>query len=302
MAAFLVRALGYTESGDAGFVDDDGSIFEADINKLATAGVTKGCNPPRNDRYCPGGRVTRGQMAAFLVRAFGYTESGDVGFVDDDGSIFEADIVKLATAGITLGCNPPANDRYCADEPVTRSQMASFLARALELDPFVVPPPPEPPGDVTAVGDSVMLGASTGYCGSLQEAMPGIDVDAIVSRQFWEGDAVLAAKRTAGLLDPYVVVHLGTNAAASDAGFDDIMDELVDATRVVFLNVAAPRSWEPISNTVIAAGVSRYDTAFLVDWHGAVVEHPEYVRTDGYHLTCEGADAYAALIVVALTR
>jgi hypothetical protein len=147
-----------------------------------------------------------------------------------------------------------------------------------------------------------MLGASELYCGSLQEAIPGIEVDAIVSRQFWEGDEVLAAKRAAGVLDPYVVVHLGTNAAASNAGFDDIMGELAEATRVVFLNVAAPRSWEPISNAVIAAGVSRYDTAFLVDWRGAVAEHPEYVRADGYHLTCEGADAYAALIVVALTR
>lgn len=72
MAAFLVRALGYTD--DAGgdlFVDDDGSIFESDIDKLATAGVTLGCNPPVNDQYCPGRNVTRGQMAAFLHRALG---------------------------------------------------------------------------------------------------------------------------------------------------------------------------------------------------------------------------------------
>ncbi len=51
------------------FVDDDASIFQADIERLAAAGITKGCNPPTNDRFCPDSNVTRGQMAAFLHRA-----------------------------------------------------------------------------------------------------------------------------------------------------------------------------------------------------------------------------------------
>ncbi|RLE26461.1 MAG: hypothetical protein DRJ50_00860 [Actinobacteria bacterium] len=52
------------------FTDDDTSIFEADIEWLASEGITRGCNPPTNDRFCPDNNVTRGQMAAFLVRAF----------------------------------------------------------------------------------------------------------------------------------------------------------------------------------------------------------------------------------------
>jgi hypothetical protein len=72
MAAFLVRALGYTDDGGGNlFTDDDGSVFEGDIDRLGTAGVTRGCNPPTNDRYCPDSAVTRGQMAAFLHRALG---------------------------------------------------------------------------------------------------------------------------------------------------------------------------------------------------------------------------------------
>ena len=54
-------------------------------------------------------------------------------FVDDDVSVFEADIERLAAAGITRGCNPPVNDRFCPDDPVTRGQMAAFLHRALTL-------------------------------------------------------------------------------------------------------------------------------------------------------------------------
>ncbi len=133
MAAFLVRAMGYLDDGGGGlFVDTVGSVFAADIDKLATAGVTKGCNPPANDRYCPDRAVTRGQMAAFLVRAMGYLDDGGGGlFVDTVGSVFVADIDKLATAGVTKGCNPPANDRYCPDRAVTRGQMAAFLHRAM---------------------------------------------------------------------------------------------------------------------------------------------------------------------------
>jgi hypothetical protein len=75
--------------------------------------------------------VTRGQMAAFLVRALDLGRSDAVDFVDDEGSVFEADIQSLAAAGITRGCNPPANDRFCPNDAVTRGQMAAFLKRGL---------------------------------------------------------------------------------------------------------------------------------------------------------------------------
>jgi len=132
MAAFLVRALGLTDRLDNSFIDDDESVFEADIEKLAAAGITRGCNPPANDRFCPDAKVTRDQMAAFLVRSLGYTDNGggDL-FTDDNDSIFEADIDRLGTAGVTRGCNPPVNDRYCPNGNVTRGQMAAFLHRAL---------------------------------------------------------------------------------------------------------------------------------------------------------------------------
>lgn len=144
MAAFLTRALDLPATVTDFFADDNDSIFESDINRMAAAGVTKGCNPSEgNTKYCPDGKVTRGQMAAFLVRAFGYTDDGggDL-FIDDDDSIFEGDIDRLGTAGVTKGCNPSeGNTRYCPNSLVLRDQMASFLARALGLSPIVPPPP-----------------------------------------------------------------------------------------------------------------------------------------------------------------
>ena len=133
MAAFMSRALGLTEGAGADlFTDDDPSIFEDDIDKIATAGITLGCNPPDNTEFCPNDVVTRGQMAAFLTRALGLTDGAGADlFTDDDISVFEDDIDRIGTVAVTLGCNPPDNDKYCPNEPVTRGQMAAFLHRAL---------------------------------------------------------------------------------------------------------------------------------------------------------------------------
>jgi hypothetical protein len=69
-AAVLVPAVAIAAGGS--FWDDDASIFEADIEWMAAAGVTRGCNPPVNDRFCPNDPVTRGQMAAFMHRFADY--------------------------------------------------------------------------------------------------------------------------------------------------------------------------------------------------------------------------------------
>ncbi len=74
---------------------------------MAGAGITKGCNPPVNTKYCPDDFVTRGQMAAFPVRAFGYVDDGDGGkFTDTEDHLFETAIDKLAEAGVTKGWDP----------------------------------------------------------------------------------------------------------------------------------------------------------------------------------------------------
>ncbi len=129
MAAFLVRGLGLA-AGSVQFDDTVDSVFAADISALAAAGITRGCDPPVNDSFCPDDVVTRGQMAAFLVRGLGLA-AGSVQFDDTADSVFAADISALAAAGITRGCDPPDNDSFCPDDVVTRGQMAAFLRRGL---------------------------------------------------------------------------------------------------------------------------------------------------------------------------
>ena len=141
------------ESG-AGFSDvGPYHLFAEEIDWLAASGITRGCNPPRNDHFCPNDYVTRGQMAAFLTRAL-ELEPADHTFTDTAGHVFADDVAALAAAGITRGCNPPRNDRFCPDDYVTRGQMAAFLHRALGAvdEPPGTPPatPPTPPPPTTA--------------------------------------------------------------------------------------------------------------------------------------------------------
>ncbi|MFP3915147.1 MAG: S-layer homology domain-containing protein [Actinomycetota bacterium] len=134
MASFLRRTFDLPAGPDA-FGDDDGSVHEDDINAIAAAGITFGCNPPQNDEYCPTDPVTRAQMASFVVRAMGDVTSFNAPIFDDAfrGEVHTADINALAGLGITRGCNPPQNDEYCPHQAVTRAEMASFLARTVRL-------------------------------------------------------------------------------------------------------------------------------------------------------------------------
>lgn len=124
MAAFLGRAQDLSASDGDFFTDDDGSVFEDDIDALAASEITRGCTPTT---FCPDAQVTRGQMAAFLVRAYRLAPASQDFFDDDSASEFQDDINALASSGITSGCT---DDSFCPGDPVTRGQMAAFLRRA----------------------------------------------------------------------------------------------------------------------------------------------------------------------------
>jgi hypothetical protein len=125
MATFLVRAFGLPTTGTDFFTDDDANKHEANINRLAAAGITAGCS---DDAFCPDGLVTRAQMATFISRAMSLSGTSADYFTDDDDSVHEGSINRFAEAEITSGCG---SNRYCPDGLVTRGQMAAFLHRAL---------------------------------------------------------------------------------------------------------------------------------------------------------------------------
>ena len=130
MAVFLSRTFDLPNTTVDYFTDDDGKFYEGAANRMAAAGITVGCAP---ELYCGELKIPRGQMAAMLSRALDLPDTVNDFFSDDDDSIFEEAINRIAEAGITKGCNPPANTKYCPGDLVTRGQMAGFLRRTLDV-------------------------------------------------------------------------------------------------------------------------------------------------------------------------
>jgi hypothetical protein len=105
----------------------------AHIQKLRELGITSGCT---TTTYCPDDSVTRGQMAAFIIRARLGIRSGQTftfpttQFFSDVPStdLFYSFIQKMKEFGITSGCTAT---EYCSGGLTTRGQMAVFVIRGL---------------------------------------------------------------------------------------------------------------------------------------------------------------------------
>ncbi len=159
--------------------------------------------------------------------------------------------------------------------------------------PTPTPQPTTPPDPlVTAVGDSVMVGAAD----DLVNDVPNLDLDAKVGMQVSEAIQILTSRASAGELGNFVVVDIGNNGPITAKEFDQIMSIAGSDRDVIFMTVRVPRVWEAPNNQVLIEGASRYANASLIDWYSLTIDHPEIFWDDGIHLRPEGATMYAQLI------
>jgi hypothetical protein len=117
------------------FIDDNGNPHETSIEFIAERGITRGCNPPTVDRFCPGANVTRAEMAAFLLTALGQSPATTYAATFSDvpaGLWYTPYVERLAALGITTGLGDGA---YGPNLAVSRAEMAVFLARSFGLVP-----------------------------------------------------------------------------------------------------------------------------------------------------------------------
>ena len=102
------------------------------IEELAREGIASGCSasPPL---FCPNNTLTRAEMAVWLIGARHENPPPATGtrFADVPANYWAARwIEQLAADGITAGCG---GGNYCPEQPITRGEMAVFLAVAFHL-------------------------------------------------------------------------------------------------------------------------------------------------------------------------
>jgi hypothetical protein len=145
-ASVAISSLGseplyYVETFPSIFGDvSTGVWYENYAYALYNKGITVGCgqNPLR---YCPADEVTRGQMAAFIIRSlygetFTYTTAPHYTDVPSDHTFFKY-VQRLKDDGTTA-----VTGIYGVDSYVTRGQMAAFIIRAKYGENFAFTPTP----------------------------------------------------------------------------------------------------------------------------------------------------------------
>jgi len=127
------------------------SITLHGVGFLAGAAVLVGPVPASNVIVVDGSTITAtvppGSSGAADIRVTNSDGQYEIlrrGFVYDfddvpPGSFFYDSVAALARAGVTVGC---AKGLFCPDDPLTRSQMAVFLEKAIHGADTVLPDPP----------------------------------------------------------------------------------------------------------------------------------------------------------------
>jgi peptidoglycan/LPS O-acetylase OafA/YrhL len=202
-----------------------------------------------------------------------------------------ASSAPVAPAAATATTSTAIVETTTTGAPVVETTVAAATA-PVEPAPVTAPPPATPTGQVTAIGESVLLEAQP----TLEAEVPGINVVGKIGRQAPASLAIAKELRDGGQLGEVVVVHIGNNGIMRADTLDELMQALAGVRRVAVVNLKVPRPWEEPNNAVIAETVPRYPNAVLLDWKALGEANPGVFYSDGVHLRPEGIRLYTDLV------
>jgi lysophospholipase L1-like esterase len=149
---------------------------------------------------------------------------------------------------------------------------------------------------VFAVGDSVLLASAA----QLTAALPGISVNAQVSRQASAGVSIVQRLAATGRLRPVVVFALGTNGAFTSQQMRQLIRAVGPHRDLVLVNTYEARPWEAGVNRVIAAAGRRYANVVMANWFATIEHRTSLLWPDEVHPQPSGARLYARMVASAV--
>jgi peptidoglycan/LPS O-acetylase OafA/YrhL len=192
----------------------------------------------------------------------------------------------LTPAAAEPSASSPSSGSPSPGSPSPSSACPSAAARLLKVSGR----------QVTAIGDSVMVASAA----ALNAALPGIYIDAQVSRAMVNGLAVIQSLAARGELRHYVVVGLGTNGPVSAAQIRQLRRLIGPDRDLILINTFGPMPWESSVNTVLDAAARHTAHVSLADWHAAIAGHTGLLWPDGIHPQPSGARVYARVVLAAI--
>ena len=214
----------------------------------------------------------------------------------------------LVTLALASGCATAAGaaitrspERSSLEDQLAAGQAAISGAPAPEASPQpkadAADRRPAEGGDVTAVGDSVMLAAAP----ALLRRLPGIHVSATVGAQIWDVPDLLRRFEREGRLRDVVVLGLGANGAAPRKVLDEIAAIVGPERRLVLVTAHADKPWAKDMNRTYKAFAKADDTTYLADWD-AVAGGVDDFAPDGVHPGPRGSRVYAKAVANVTTN
>ena len=150
------------------------------------------------------------------------------------------------------------------------------------------------------IGDSVTVSAAD----DLRSKMPGISVDAKVSREVSDGLDIARKQRDKHELGRIVVVSLSTNSGMTQDDVDTLTDlaESDQTREIVLVTGQAPPKldWVKTSNETVRSAGKKSDKIVVADWAKASDGRPDLMVSDGVHPEPPGQDLYAQTVADAV--
>ena len=154
--------------------------------------------------------------------------------------------------------------------------------------------PSLPPGQILALGDSVMLGCSSQLKTALHHH---VRVDATIGRQVEDTVNELQGLRRHHRLTKNVVLQVGNNGPLWYHDLVRLRHALHGIPDIVVVNVRNSTSWQDESNHALANWLQGWPAAHLADWYGSSTSK---MLQDGTHPWPYACTIYARLIADAL--
>ena len=140
----------YKDGLQAGFTDVKSGAWYHNAVAAVKEGNIMGSTG--DNMFSPDRLITRGEVAALIVRAYGFKGTGkETSFTDIDNSIFKNDIATLVELGIADG---KSATKFAPTDLVSRAEMAAFIQKA---DKAATPVGAPKVTSVTAVADNKVV-------------------------------------------------------------------------------------------------------------------------------------------------
>ncbi len=153
---------------------------------------------------------------------------------------------------------------------------------------------------VTIIGDSITVGATS----QLEQQLPGVDIRAQVSKQFYNGTSdnpggiqILRDLVDNGTLRETLVYALGTNGNFTLDQAQEVVDLAGSSRKVIFVTNWTKSNDYTANNNVLAKVKNDNKNVSIADWEAAIESQADtYLSSDGIHPNAEGQELFASII------